>query len=95
MLVTAICMASMQVQQVSTAAAFVQYFGYCASILEHQTACTTSVCTEVCPRVLLSVPRRVADLVNDDLGARMDEHMLERLAEVRQVLGVARHLGLQ
>lgn len=44
---------------------------------------------------ILYVPRRWANLVNDDLGAGMDEHMLERLAEVRQVLGIARHLGLQ
>ena len=44
---------------------------------------------------MLCVPRRWADLVDDDLGAWMDEHVLERLAEVRQVLGIACHFSLQ
>ena len=63
----------------------------------HQSNCGAIACSGVCekPCACAVCARRRADLVDDDLGARVDEHVLERLAEVRQVLGVARHLALQ
>ncbi len=44
---------------------------------------------------LTNVHFSAANLVDDDLGARVDEQVRKRLAEVGHVLGVACHLGLR